>query len=73
MDMKGRKGLTSPNPTQTHSRTTDEDGKSNIWAYEAKEEVEVTKNSGIVVVGLILLLFVGALSFLPQLQFPSYD
>lgn len=56
-----------------HRRTTDEDGKSNIWAYEAKEEVEVTKNSGVIVVGLMLALFIGALTLLPQLEFPSYD
>lgn len=57
-----------------HSRTTDEDGKSNIWAYEAKEEVEVTKgNSGLIVLGLALAVFVGAIAYLPQLQFPSYD
>jgi hypothetical protein len=61
-NMRSRKG-----------RTTDEDGKSNIWAYESKEEVEVKKGSGFVVLGLVLAVFIGALSFLPQIQFPNYD
>lgn len=30
-------------------------------------------SSGIVVLGLVLAVFLGALAFLPQLQFPSYD
>lgn len=54
-------------------RTTDEDGKSNIWAYERKEEVEVAKGNGIVVVGVMIAIFLGALVFLPQIDFPNYD
>lgn len=33
----------------------------------------MTKGSGLVVLGVVLALFIGLLSYLPQLQFPSYD
>jgi hypothetical protein len=56
-----------------YSRTTDEDGKSNIWAIESKTEQEVTDNSGGLVVVGVLIAFVGALALLPTLQFPTFD
>lgn len=33
----------------------------------------MAKSSGVIVVVVMLALFVGALTFLPQLEFPSYD
>lgn len=56
-----------------HSRTTDEDGKSNIWAIESKTEQEVVGGSGAFVVVGVLVAFVAALALLPTLQFPSFD
>ncbi len=61
------------NQRSSKGRTTDEDGKSNIWAYDRKEEVEVSKGNGIIVVVAAIGIFLAALAYLPQIQFPNYD
>jgi predicted transglutaminase-like cysteine proteinase len=70
---EARKLTFQNNQRSRKGRTTDEDGKSNIWAYDRKEEVEVGKGNGIIIVGVLIALFLGALTILPTIQFPSYD